>query len=77
MTRYLIRAGMVPFESLSIPRVINRDLIGHNSGNLMYQAAVMRALMISDDVEFVPDRYLFNADNVDCSLKRRITRLFR
>lgn len=63
MKRYLIRAGMTPFESLSVPRIIARDYIGGNAGNLIYQGSVMRALMTSEDVEFVPDRLLYNQND--------------
>ena len=65
MTKILIRAGMTPIEDLPLETIINRNYIGDNTGNLIYQYGVMRALMTADDVEFVPDRYQMTAADAD------------
>lgn len=45
MRKILIRAGVSPLETPDIDDVLQRDLIGTNSGNLIYQYSVFRALM--------------------------------
>ena len=63
--RILIRAGMTPVENIPLETIINRNSFADNTGNLIYQYGVMRALMTADDVEFVPDRYQMTAADAD------------
>ena len=62
MRKILIRAGMSPLETPDIDQVLQNDRIGGNSGNLIYQYSVFRALM-TEDTQFT-SRY-FRIDNCD------------
>lgn len=69
MRKILIRAGVSPLETPDIDDVLQRDMIGTNSGNLIYQYSVFRALM-TEGTEYT-SRY-FNADNCDEAAMERI-----
>jgi MFS family permease len=43
---YLVRGGVSPLEQLSPLRIASQNLVGVNSGNLVYQYGVMRVLML-------------------------------
>lgn len=45
MKRILIRSGMTPFDNFSPSKVIERNSIGRNSGNLVYAYSIFRTLM--------------------------------
>lgn len=57
MSRILIRGGMNPLEKADITSVIARNLIGSNTGNLIYANSIYRALTIDENTEIVPDCY--------------------
>ena len=48
MKRIYIRAGISPLDSVPIETAIERNMIKSNSGNLIYQYSVFRALMGED-----------------------------
>ena len=60
MSKILIRTGLTPFDELDITDVIANNLIGGNSGNLIYANSLFRSLMIDRETEIVPDRYMQN-----------------
>ncbi len=64
MKKILIRAGISPFESMSVQEIISYNRIGLNVGNLVYLYSIYRALMV-DDVELVPTRYIIKNLDVD------------
>ena len=45
MTKIYIRAGMSPLKPVPVGEAIQNDLLGRNSGNLVFQFSVFRALM--------------------------------
>ena len=45
MRRILIRAGMLPTEQFDYIDMIERNLLGSNVGNLVYQYSIVRMLM--------------------------------
>ena len=51
MRKVLIRTGMSPLETPDIDWIFDKDRIGGNSGNLIYQYSVYRALM-TEGTEF-------------------------
>lgn len=59
MRKILIRAGMSPLERYDIDWVLQNDRIGTNSGNLIYQYSVYRALM-TEGTEFISDYFYAN-----------------
>jgi len=65
MKKILIRSGISPLENLSTFHIIHKNLIGSNSGNLIYAYSVYRALMTSPEVELIPDRYKLNEKDAD------------
>ncbi len=56
MNKVLIRAGISPLDSFSPEKMIARNSIGNNVGNLIYQYGVFRTLT-SENLEVVPDYY--------------------
>lgn len=56
MTKILIRAGISPINSHNPSKLIVRNLIGSNVGNLVYQFGIFRAL-INENVQVIPDNY--------------------
>lgn len=67
MGKILIRSGMAPFEQHTIDEILLKDLIGRNSGNLIYQYGVYRALM-REDTQFVSSffgREQFTDEQID------------
>ncbi|GAA3014047.1 polysaccharide pyruvyl transferase family protein [Tetragenococcus solitarius] len=59
MKKILVRAGMSPLDSFSADKIIKRNAIGNNVGNLMYAFSVFRNLS-TYGVELVPDYYRVN-----------------
>ena len=55
--KYLIRAGLSPYRSVSYERLRHR--MGDNLGNLVYANSIFRALSVNDEDELVPTRYRF------------------
>lgn len=51
MKRYLIRAKMNPLEDQLLSRIIVKDLIGTNIGNLLFPYSIMRTLS-NENVHF-------------------------
>lgn len=49
MKRIYFRGGEIPFEYVTPERAINRNYMGGNSGNLLYQYGILKALMTSED----------------------------
>lgn len=62
--KYLIRSGIAPTEIRSPESLILNPSIGGNIGNLIYAFSVYRNLM-TEDVEFVPDRYRINENDAE------------
>lgn len=60
--KILIRAGMLPTQSLNYIDLIKKNYFGTNVGNLVYQYSVCKTLM-TEDVEFIPTGY--NFANID------------
>lgn len=65
MNKILIRSGVSPFNPPKIEDLISQNLIGGNVGNLIYAYSIYRTLMVSDDVEFIPNEYKNPMDKVD------------
>lgn len=49
MKRIYFRGGELPFEYVTPERALNRNYLGSNSGNLLYQYGILKALMTSED----------------------------
>ena len=67
MKKIYIRAGMSPLEPVTIADAIHSNRIAYNSGNLLYQYSVMRALFRPDvpmDVRPIEPIYR-SADGID------------
>lgn len=60
--KILVRCGMLPFENFSEEDVLKYDSIGTNSGNLLFQYSVIKALMTEEN-EIFSDRYKIDIDN--------------
>lgn len=60
--KILVRCGMLPFENFSEEDVLKYDSIGTNSGNLLFQYSVIKALMTVEN-EIFSDRYKIDIDN--------------
>lgn len=56
MKKYLMRGGISPLDVFSPEKVIKENLIGANSGNLLYAFGVYRTLM-TEDVQIDMDYY--------------------
>lgn len=56
MKKILTRAGMAPYESFDASQIILDNLIGDNTGNLIYLNGFYRALT-TDRQELIPNRY--------------------
>lgn len=65
MKKILIRSGISPIQKVNVKSILNRNLIGGNSGNLIYAYGLYRTLMTSDDVDFIPDCYRHRMCDVD------------
>lgn len=63
MKKILIRAGISPTDSFNPSRLIVRNLIGSNVGNLVYQFGVFRTLN-NKNVHVIPDNYKIERDRV-------------
>ena len=69
MRKILIRTGTSPMDTPGIDAVLQKDMIGSNSGNLIYQYSVYRTLM-TEGTEFT-SRY-FSASNCDDAYMEKI-----
>lgn len=56
MNKILVRAGISPLETFSPGKMIVRNSIGSNVGNLIYQFGIFRTLTTKDTV-LIPDYY--------------------
>lgn len=65
MKKILIRSGISPLQKINIETIINQNRIGGNVGNLIYAYGLYRALMVSDDTEFIPDCYRYPLSQID------------
>lgn len=65
MKRFLIRSGINPLETADISEIMILDLLGGNSGNLIYSNSLFRSLMVDDTVAFACDKYLLGANDAD------------
>lgn len=59
-TRYLMRLGKSPFEVADAFHTLDRNLLGTNSGNLIYGAAAHKLFSTRDTV-VEPNRYRISA----------------
>lgn len=62
MKKILIRSGVSPFTPAPTEEIIEKNFIGGNSGNLIYQASIFNALTVENTV-VVPDKYRINSDD--------------
>ena len=72
MKKILIRAGINPLAPPNDARIVTRNLIGGNVGNLIYANSVYRTLMVSGDTELICDNYSMDENdapwiNENCS----------
>ena len=65
MKNLLIRAGMSPLDSFDAATVINRNSIGRNVGNLVYQYGVCRTLWTDQVESITPNYYKSLQDKAD------------
>lgn len=49
MKRIYFRGGQLPYEYVTPERALNRNYLGSNSGNLLYQYSILKALMTSEE----------------------------
>lgn len=68
MNRVLVRMGMLPLESLDIDEILRRDLIGNNSGNLIYQNGIYRTLYTNNSA--IDIQYVFRNKETDADMER-------
>ena len=60
MKKILVRAGLSPFDNFSAEYVMNHsNILGNNSGNMLYAYGVWRALSV-EDCTLVPTYYQYN-----------------
>jgi len=52
MKKILMWSVIPPFNEYSVKRILADNLIGSNTGNLLFHSSVVRALMTDRDVEF-------------------------
>lgn len=64
MKNILIRAGMSPLDNFDANKILLKNSIGGNVGNLVYQYSVFRTLM-TQNVNVVPDYYSQDANKAD------------
>ena len=64
MKKLLIRTGLNPHDVVSPANLIERDLIGTNSGNMIYAHSLYRNLTTENCV-LEADKYVINPDNAD------------
>ena len=55
--RFLVRAGMAPYETYSLKQILEIKPYGRNVGNLVYAYGVFRALMKDEDTILEADGY--------------------
>lgn len=56
MSKILVRAGISPIDSYNPSKLIIRNLIGNNVGNIIYQYGIFRTL-IDKKTQAIPDNY--------------------
>lgn len=69
MKKYLMRGGLNPLEVKSTEKIIHDNLIGANSGNLLYAFGVYRTLM-KEDVTIDMDYYGVERRYTDQDIER-------
>ncbi|MGN0155973.1 MAG: polysaccharide pyruvyl transferase family protein [Lachnospiraceae bacterium] len=57
MKRIYFRGGQLPYEYVTPERALNRNYLGSNSGNLLYQFSILKALMTSEEDVLVANYY--------------------
>lgn len=58
MSEIFIRAGMTPFDPVSPDDAIQRNILGNNSGNMIYAYGVFKALA-TGNANFTPNHYKY------------------
>ena len=58
MKKLLVRAGMTPYDVVEPGKIILDNLVGDNTGNLIYQYGIFRALT-TENQELVPNGYRY------------------
>lgn len=56
MPEIFIRAGLTPLDTITPDDAIQRNILGNNSGNMIYAYGVFKALM-TEDTHFTPNFY--------------------
>lgn len=64
MKKIFMRAGVVPYEPLTPGECLERNALGGNSGNLLYQYSMVKTLSTKGTV-VVPNQYRINLNDVD------------
>ncbi|MGN0613860.1 MAG: polysaccharide pyruvyl transferase family protein [Porcipelethomonas sp.] len=57
MKRFYFRGGELPFQYITPERAMYRNILGGNSGNLLYQYGILKAIMTSKNDELVCNWY--------------------
>lgn len=64
MKKIYMRAGVVPYETITPEECLERNVIGGNSGNLLYQYSMVKTLSTKGTV-VVPNQYRINLNDAD------------
>lgn len=64
MKKIYMRAGVVPYETVTSGECLERNVLGGNSGNLLYQYSMVKALSTKGTV-VVPNQYRINLNDVE------------
>lgn len=64
MINILMRAGRTPFESIDPITVIDKNLIGNNSGNIIYAQSVYKTLSYPE-INIDVNRYKVKIEDAD------------
>ena len=59
--KYHIRSGVLPWDKVTPQDCLTRNVLGSNSGNLIYQYSIVK-LMSLNNVEFSSNRYSYDLD---------------
>ena len=62
--RILVRAAKSPFRAASARETLAENLIGTNSGNLLFSTAAVR-LLSARNIEVLPERFNVTPDQAD------------
>ncbi len=75
MNKILVRAGMSPLEAFSPGKMIVRNSIGSNVGNLIYQYGIFRTLT-TNDTNLVPDYYGIDRNRIKLEDYNKISKKY-